>query len=57
MESATGAGNGTKRKDSWIGCVPTMFTIMLLRPELDQYDLSSLKVALLSGEKVELKLF
>lgn len=46
-----------KEKIAWIGGVPTMFTIMLLRPELDQYDLSSLKVVLLSGEKVELKLF
>ncbi len=40
----------------WIGGVPTMYAIMLLLPDLVQYDLSSLKLAVLSGEKVELEL-
>lgn len=40
----------------WIGGVPTMFAIMLLMPDIERYDLSSLKVAILSGEKVELEL-
>jgi acyl-CoA synthetase (AMP-forming)/AMP-acid ligase II len=45
-----------EEKIAWIGGVPTMYAIMLLMPDLDQYDLSSLKMVLLSGEKVELKL-
>jgi acyl-CoA synthetase (AMP-forming)/AMP-acid ligase II len=40
----------------WIGGVPTMYAIMLALPELDRYDLSSLKLAVLSGEKVSLEL-
>jgi len=40
----------------WIGGVPTMYAIMTLMPDIDQYDLSSLKMVLLSGEKVEKKL-
>lgn len=40
----------------WIGGVPTMFAIMLLMPDIERYDLSSLKVAILSGEKVEREL-
>ncbi len=43
-------------KITWIGGVPTMYAIMALRPDIDQYDLSSLKMVLLSGEKVEKKL-
>jgi len=43
-------------KIAWIGGVPTMYAIMLLLPDLDKYDLSSLKMAVLSGEKVELEL-
>jgi acyl-CoA synthetase (AMP-forming)/AMP-acid ligase II len=43
-------------KISWIGCVPTMYAIMTLMSDIDQYDLSSLKMVLLSGEKVEKKL-
>ncbi len=37
----------------WIGGVPTMFAIMLLIPEIGQFDLTCLKIAILSGEKVE----
>ena len=33
----------------WIGGVPTMFAITLLMPDIERYDLSSLKVAILSG--------
>lgn len=40
----------------WIGGVPTMYAIILLLPELDRYDLSSLKLSILSGEKVKLDL-
>lgn len=43
-------------KITWIGGVPTMFAIMTLIPDIDKYDLSSLKMVLLSGEKVEKKL-
>ncbi len=45
-----------EEKIQWIGGVPTMFAIMLVTPELEQYDLSSLKLAILSGEKTELEL-
>lgn len=41
----------------WTGGVPTMFAILLSLPDLDEYDLSSLKLAILSGEKVGLELF
>ena len=43
-------------KVSWIGGVPTMYAIMALMSDINQYDLSSLKMVLLSGEKVEKKL-
>jgi len=39
-----------------IGGVPTMYAILLSLPDLDKYDLSSLKLALLSGEKVSLEI-
>ncbi len=45
-----------KEKIVWIGGVPTMYAIMALMDDIDQYDLSSLKMVLLSGEKVEMKL-
>ncbi|MDD9302702.1 MAG: AMP-binding protein [Desulfobacter sp.] len=45
-----------KESIPWIGGVPTMYAIILLLPELDSYDLSSLKLAILSGEKVKLDL-
>ncbi len=37
----------------WMGGVPAMFAITLLMPDLDSYDLSCLKVVVMSGEKVE----
>ena len=40
----------------WIGGVPTMYAITMLLPDLDSYDLSSLKIAVFSGEKVDLEL-
>jgi len=40
-------------KIKWVGGVPTMYALMLITPELEQCDLSSLKVAVLSGEKTE----
>lgn len=40
----------------FIGAVPTMYAILLSLPDLDRYDLSSLKLALLSGERVPLEL-
>jgi len=40
----------------YMGGVPTMFAIMLLMPDLEKYDLSSIKLAIMSGEKVELDL-
>ncbi len=43
-------------KIKWIGGVPTMYAIMLITPELKQYDLSSLKLAVMSGEKTETEL-
>ncbi len=45
-----------KEQIPWIGGVPTMYAIMLLLPELASFDLSCLKLAILSGEKVELEL-
>ena len=45
-----------REKIPFVGGVPTMFAIMLSLPDLDKYDLSSVKVALLSGEKVSLEL-
>jgi long-chain acyl-CoA synthetase len=39
-----------------IGGVPTMYAMMLSLPEIDNYDLSSIKLALFSGEKVSLEL-
>ncbi|MBU2515808.1 acyl--CoA ligase [bacterium] len=41
---------------TWVGGVPTMYAIMLLMPDLNEYDLSSLKIAIMSGEKVETEL-
>jgi len=40
----------------WIGGVPTMYAITMLLPDLDSYDFSSLKIAVFSGEKVDLEL-
>jgi acyl-CoA synthetase (AMP-forming)/AMP-acid ligase II len=40
----------------FIGGVPTMYAILLSLPDLPKYDLSSVKVAILSGEKVSLEL-
>lgn len=40
----------------WIGGVPTMFAILLSMPDLDEYDLSSIELAVCSGEKVPLDL-
>jgi len=39
-----------------IGGVPTMYAIMLSLPDLDEFDLSSLVLAILSGEKLNLEL-
>lgn len=39
-----------------MGGVPTMYAIIMSLPDLDEFDLSSLKVAVLSGEKVSLEL-
>ena len=36
--------------------VPTMFAILLSMPDLDKYDLSSVQIAVCSGEKVPLEL-
>lgn len=41
---------------SFIGGVPTMYAILLTLPNLDQYDLSEVKLAILSGEKVSMEL-
>jgi len=43
-------------KIEWLGGVPTMIAIILSLPNLGSYDLSSVKVCLLSGEKVSLEL-
>jgi len=45
-----------KEKLPLMGGVPTMYKILLSLPDLKRYDLSSLKVAVLSGEKVSLEL-
>jgi acyl-CoA synthetase (AMP-forming)/AMP-acid ligase II len=45
-----------REKIPFVGGVPTMFAIMLSLPNLNKYDLSSVKLALLSGEKVSLEL-
>ena len=45
-----------KLKLQLMGGVPTMFAITLSLPDLDEFDLSSLKLAILSGEKVNLEL-
>ncbi|RLA99137.1 MAG: hypothetical protein DRG37_05425, partial [Deltaproteobacteria bacterium] len=45
-----------EEKISWIGGVPTMYAIILSMPDLDAYDLSCLKLAVLSGEKVSKEL-
>ncbi len=43
-------------KIPWIGGVPTMYQILLQLPDLNQYDLSGLYLALASGEKLPLDL-
>ncbi len=45
-----------EEKIPFIGGVPTMLAIILSLPDLDQYDLSEVKVVLMSGEKVPLEL-
>ena len=45
-----------KENIPWIAGVPTMYAILLSLPDLDQYDLSAVKLAVLSGEKVSLEL-
>ncbi len=45
-----------KWKLQLIGGVPTMYAIMLSLPDLDTFDLSSLVLAILSGEKVNMEL-
>jgi acyl-CoA synthetase (AMP-forming)/AMP-acid ligase II len=45
-----------KWKLQLIGGVPTMYAIMLSLPDLEQFDLSSLVLAILSGEKLSLEL-
>ncbi len=45
-----------KENIEWIGGVPTMYAIMLITPQLKDYNLSSLKLAVLSGEKTETEL-
>jgi acyl-CoA synthetase (AMP-forming)/AMP-acid ligase II len=45
-----------REKLRWIGGVPTMFAILLAMPDLDRYDLSSVELAICSGEKVPLEL-
>jgi len=46
-----------KEKVEWIGGVPTMIAIILSLPNFDSYDLSSVKVCFLSGEKVSSELW
>jgi len=43
-------------KVPWIGGVPTMYAIILSLPDLEKYDLSCLKLAIFSGEKVSAEL-
>ncbi len=45
-----------REKLRWIAGVPTMFAMILATPELDQYDLSSVELAICSGEKMPLDL-
>ncbi len=45
-----------KMKIPIIGGVPTMFAIILSLPDLDNFDLSSLKIAVVSGEKLSMEL-
>jgi acyl-CoA synthetase (AMP-forming)/AMP-acid ligase II len=45
-----------KEKAPWIGGVPTMYAIILSLPDLSKFDLSCVKLAILSGEKVSLDL-
>lgn len=40
----------------FIGGVPTMYSIMLSLPDIENYDLSSVKLAVIGGEKVSLEL-
>jgi fatty-acyl-CoA synthase len=40
----------------WIGGVPTMFAIILAMQDLDSYDLSSVQLAICSGERLPLEL-
>jgi acyl-CoA synthetase (AMP-forming)/AMP-acid ligase II len=46
-----------REKMEWIGGVPTMLAIILSLPNLASYDLSSVKVCFLSGEKVSHELW
>lgn len=41
---------------AWIGGVPTMFAILLSLPNLADYELSGVRLAVMSGEKVSLEL-
>jgi acyl-CoA synthetase (AMP-forming)/AMP-acid ligase II len=45
-----------REKVPFIGAVPTIYAILLALPDLDRYDLSSLRFVVLSGEKVSLEL-
>jgi acyl-CoA synthetase (AMP-forming)/AMP-acid ligase II len=45
-----------REKVPLLGAVPTMYTILLSLPDLDRFDLSSLELVVLSGEKVSLEL-
>ncbi|MBN1224619.1 MAG: acyl--CoA ligase [Candidatus Aminicenantes bacterium] len=45
-----------KERVQWAAGVPTMFAIMLSLPDLNQYDLTSLRLSFMSGEKVSLEL-
>jgi acyl-CoA synthetase (AMP-forming)/AMP-acid ligase II len=46
-----------REKIEWIGGVPTMIAIMASLPNVGSYDLSSLKVCFMSGEKVSSELW
>lgn len=45
-----------KEKIKFFGGVPTMMAILLSLPDLEKYDLSSIKLILVSGEKLSLEL-
>ncbi len=45
-----------REKVPLLGAVPTMYAILLSLPDLDRFDLSSLALVVLSGEKVSLEL-